>query len=146
MTFILKYMVSSPGRWSRRLWWMRRPAWKIGDERGGRVLEGFCVDEETLSCFGHYSLGPNPVTVLWSTSCQTICGGPGGRGRRGRPSHVGEKAVSCTQLRESQKAFSCGRSVSNAHHRLKNVRADRSDRKRWLGIQTTRQRQRKRPG
>ena len=36
---------------------------------------------------------------------------------------MGEKAVSCTQLRESQKASSCGRFVSNAHHRLKSVRA-----------------------
>ena len=62
--------------------------------------------------------GPNQVTAVWSTSCRTICGSPGGRGRQGRPTHVGEKAVSCTRLRQSQKASS-----SNAHHRLKNVRA-----------------------
>ena len=65
---------------------------------------------------------PNPVTTLWSTSCQTICCGPGGRGRRGRPSHVSENAVSCTRLSQSKKASSCERFVSNAHHRLKNLR------------------------
>ena len=45
-------------------------------------------------------MGPKPATVLWSTSCRTICGGPGGRARGGRPSRVGGKTISCTRLRK----------------------------------------------
>ena len=46
--FILKQMVGWPGRQSLCLRWMRGTAGSLGDERGGRVLEGFCVDGESL--------------------------------------------------------------------------------------------------